>query len=134
MAERKNSEKRIASNNKWTNAHYDRVNLAIPKGRKDTIKAHAEAQGESINAFIGRAIQEAVERDTHSGPQEAVGEPESENITTVQPIPRGTLKIVESAAKAAGEKPGDFIFRAVTTQAKRDDVERELKGGEQRGH
>ena len=63
MAERKNSEKRIASNNKWTNAHYDRVNLAIPKGQKDTIKAHAAARGESINGFIGRAIVETMERD-----------------------------------------------------------------------
>ena len=70
MAERKNSEKRIASNNKWTNAHYDRVNLAIPKGRKDVIKAHADSRGESINAFITRAIQEAIERDA-GGPQEA---------------------------------------------------------------
>ena len=66
----RNSEKRIASNNKWTNAHYDRINLAIPKGQKDAIKAHADSQGESINAFIGRAIQETMERDTGS-PQEA---------------------------------------------------------------
>lgn len=64
MTERKNSEKRIASNNKWTNAHYDRVNLAIPKGQKDIIKAHADMHGESINAFIGRAIREAIERDS----------------------------------------------------------------------
>ena len=72
MAERKNSEKRIASNNKWTNAHYDRVNLAIQKGRKDVIKAHADSRGESINAFITRAIQEAIERDT-GAPTEARG-------------------------------------------------------------
>ena len=63
MPERKNSEKRIASNNKWTTAHYDRVNLALPKGQKDTIKAHAAARGESVNGFIGRAIAETMERD-----------------------------------------------------------------------
>lgn len=35
-----------------------------PKGQKDTVKAHAQAQGESVNAFIKRAINEAMERDT----------------------------------------------------------------------
>ena len=35
-----------------------------PKGQKDTVKAHAEAQGESLNAFINRAINETMERDS----------------------------------------------------------------------
>lgn len=52
---------------KWQNDYiartYDRVNLTIPKGQKETIKAHAEAQGESLNAFINRAITETMERD-----------------------------------------------------------------------
>ena len=52
---------------KWQNDYiartYDRVNLTIPKGQKETIKAHAEAQGESLNAFITRAITETMERD-----------------------------------------------------------------------
>lgn len=52
---------------KWQNDYisraYDRVNLTIPKGQKNTIKAHAEAQGESLNAFINRAITETMERD-----------------------------------------------------------------------
>lgn len=34
-----------------------------PKGQKDTVKAHAQAQGESLNAFINRAITETIERD-----------------------------------------------------------------------
>ena len=37
-----------------------------PKGQKDTVKAHAQAQGESLNAFINLAIDtmmEAMERD-----------------------------------------------------------------------
>ncbi|WP_243417011.1 hypothetical protein [Pseudoflavonifractor phocaeensis] len=41
----------------------------MPKGRKAEIQAHAEAHGESVNAFIGRAIAEAMERDKR--PQEA---------------------------------------------------------------
>lgn len=119
MAERKNSEKRIASNNKWTNAHYDRVNLAIPKGRKDFIKAHADSRGESINAFITRAIQEAIERDTGAagGPQE-VG---------VVSLPSDTLKAAQEAAEAAGEAVPVFMARAVETQAQRDKLARGMK-------
>ena len=49
--------------NKWISEKLDRVNLTMPKGQKETIKAHAEAQGESLNAFINRAITETMERD-----------------------------------------------------------------------
>ena len=36
----------------------------LPKGQKEVIQAHAEAQGESLNAFINRAITETMERDS----------------------------------------------------------------------
>ena len=42
---------------------YDKTLLRLPKGRLDTVKAHASARGESTNGFIGRAILEAMERD-----------------------------------------------------------------------
>ena len=50
--------------NKWIAKAYDRINLTVPKGKKDAIQAHAEAQGESINGFINRAIDEAMERES----------------------------------------------------------------------
>ncbi len=56
---------------KYVKANYDRLDLTMPKGQKDAIKAHAAAQGESVNAFINRAILEAMERDKAAGaPQE----------------------------------------------------------------
>ena len=48
---------------KYVKANYDRLDLTMPKGRKEKLKAHAAAQGESVNAFINRAITEAIERD-----------------------------------------------------------------------
>ena len=42
---------------------YDKVLVRMPKGQKDLIQAHAEAQGESTNGFINRAISETMERD-----------------------------------------------------------------------
>ena len=50
--------------NKYMKDNYDRVNLTLPKGQKDRIKAHAESRGESVNAFINRAISETLERET----------------------------------------------------------------------
>ena len=43
--------------------NYDVYQIRMPKGRKAEIQAHAQAQGESVNGFIGRAISETMERD-----------------------------------------------------------------------
>ena len=53
--------------NSWIAEKLDRINLTVPKGRKDEIKAHAEAQGESVNGFINRAIEKQIERDKAKG-------------------------------------------------------------------
>ena len=49
--------------NKYMSENYDRINLTVSKGQKDVIRAHAEAQGESVNGFVNRAISETMERD-----------------------------------------------------------------------
>lgn len=59
----KDKAKAVKYNNKFISKAYDRVNLTMPKGQKETVQAHAAAQGESVNAFINRAIQETMERD-----------------------------------------------------------------------
>ena len=46
---------------------YDAITFRVPKGEKETIKAHAERQGESLNVFIQRSITEAMERDKGKG-------------------------------------------------------------------
>ena len=63
IAERKYTEAQKKSAQKWDAANLDRVSVAMPKGKKDIIKAHAEANSESVNGFINRAIDEAIERD-----------------------------------------------------------------------
>ena len=42
--------------NHWQKENVDRINLTTPKGKKEIIKAHAEARRESVNGFINRAI------------------------------------------------------------------------------
>ena len=49
---------------KYNAANYDRVELRLAKGQKEKLKVHAEKMGDdSLNAFINRAISEALERD-----------------------------------------------------------------------
>lgn len=56
-----NAQKRAVA--KYNARAYDRIELKVLKGKKETIKAHAEQQGESLNGFINRAIDETTERD-----------------------------------------------------------------------
>lgn len=56
----KNSPESI---NRYMAKAYDRISLIVPKGQKELIQAHAEAQGESTNGFINRAISETMDRD-----------------------------------------------------------------------
>lgn len=52
-----------AVKNRYNEKAYDRINLTVYKGQKETIQAHAEKLGESTNSFIQRAIRETIERD-----------------------------------------------------------------------
>lgn len=63
------SKKQQASVHKYVREHYDRISVTVPQGKKDQIKAHAEDQGESVNGFINRAIDEQMERDKNTSPE-----------------------------------------------------------------
>ena len=52
---------------KYVKSNYDRVEITVPKGKKDLVKNHAAVQGESVNQFINRAIDETMERDGGKG-------------------------------------------------------------------
>ena len=57
------NEARKNANKNWDAKNLDRISIAMPKGSKEALKAHAESQGESVNAFINRAIMEVKEMD-----------------------------------------------------------------------
>ena len=115
------SEKKKISNAKWDAANLDRISIAIPKGQKAQIKAHAESCGESVNAFIGRIVNEAI-AERNIKPCDSVLSSEGVNILPT------TLKAATDAANAAGENVPQFIDRAVTQQADRDRRARALLG------
>lgn len=100
--------------NKYMAANYDRINLTVPKGRKDEIQAFAAQTGESVNGFINRAIGEAM----GESPQKPAGAPQGEGAI----LTPAALKTAQEAAQRAGETVPAFVGRAVDTQAKRDKV------------
>lgn len=74
---RKYTEAQKQSARKWDAANLDRISIAVPKGHKETIKAHAEAHSESVNGFINRAIEETMERD-NAAPAASRGQAEDD--------------------------------------------------------
>lgn len=52
---------------KYMKKNYDVYQIRMPKGRKESIQAHAAAIGESVNAYINTAILQRMERDTPGG-------------------------------------------------------------------
>lgn len=58
-----NSEALKRAIKKYDKEKIDRIAMRVPKGKRELIQAHAQEQGESVNAFLNRAVNEAIERD-----------------------------------------------------------------------
>lgn len=66
MSEEKKSrytEAQAKAAKKYLSETVEDVRIRVPKGQKAIIKTHADSQGESMNQFVVRAINEAMERD-----------------------------------------------------------------------
>ncbi len=46
----------IAYQNDYIKEKYDRINLTVPKGRKEEIKKRAASEGKSVNEYINSLI------------------------------------------------------------------------------
>lgn len=57
---------------KYVKANYDRMELTVPKGRKEEIKKYAASNNESVNGFINRAISETIARGGAEKPAAAL--------------------------------------------------------------
>lgn len=55
-----------ASKNRYNSKAYDRINFVVPKGQKSIIQEAAQSSGESVNAYISRAIRSQMEKDGFS--------------------------------------------------------------------
>lgn len=51
--------------NKYIAEKLDRVNLTMPKGKKEAVKEKADSMGLSVNAFINLAIDTLMEQGSN---------------------------------------------------------------------
>ena len=58
------TEAQARSAKKYLKETVEDVRIRVPKGQKAVIKAHADKNGESMNQFVIRAINETMERDS----------------------------------------------------------------------
>lgn len=58
------SEAKKRANNKWVNANYKRLNIALPKTDYETINEYCKEKNISKNGFIRNAALEKIERDS----------------------------------------------------------------------
>lgn len=56
------SDAQRKASKKWEDEKVDRLTIRMKKGKKEIIASCAEKSGESTNAFVNRAIDEAIER------------------------------------------------------------------------
>lgn len=47
---------------KYNKTNYDSIHLRVPKGRKQEIQDYAKKQGETLNSFINRLIDDALQK------------------------------------------------------------------------
>ena len=95
--------------NKYMSEKYDRINLVVPKGRRDELRAKAEAAGKSLNSYLIGLIQ-------GGDPAPAPGVP--------QYLTPEALEQATQAAQAAGEDLQAWITRAISNTAQRDQIGR----------
>lgn len=59
----KNKSDAVKYTNEFNKQAYDRISLMLKKGKKEIIQKKAKENGESVNAFINRAIDLLLEKE-----------------------------------------------------------------------
>ena len=57
------SKDKIKAIDKYNKEHYERIEMRVPIGKKEKLAAHAKEYDGSLNKFLNRAVDEAMERD-----------------------------------------------------------------------
>ena len=57
------SKAHMKATKKYEDKTYDKFLIRVPKGKKAIIQAHAETQGESLNAYVCGAVDARMEKE-----------------------------------------------------------------------
>lgn len=70
--------------NRWNAKNYDRIGVMAPKGEKAEFQAAAEAQGQSVNAYILEAVRRRMESERNN-PEITDSDSHAAEIQTAHP-------------------------------------------------
>ena len=62
----KNKADAVKYNNEYNAKKYDRITIVVPKGNKEIIQKVAKKNGESVNSFVIRLIEQELKRVGHN--------------------------------------------------------------------
>ena len=60
------SKAQLRATAKYNKKNYDRIDMRVPKGKKEKLAAHAMEHDGSLNKFLNRAVDETIERDNNN--------------------------------------------------------------------
>lgn len=104
MAHKTDAQKRAQKNYM---EKFRRLGIRMTLDKQALVQTHAELQGESVNGFINRAIDETMKRDNGESP---VGNIRTEGAAFLSP---DTLERAKAAAERDGESVSGFVNCAV---------------------
>lgn len=115
------SEARKQANKKWNDANmkerYDRIQLVVPKGKKEVIQQYADGSGESMSAYIVEAVDMRMSAGGSYGiPAAAPG-----NMDISRFISHAVIERI-SAVLPEGETIEDYIRTAVLAKLEADEA------------
>lgn len=81
--------------NRWNAKNYDRIGVMAPKGEKAEFQAAAEAQGQSVNAYILEAVRRRMESERNNP---TITNDDSNAVKTQAAYPPGNQEEIEVPA------------------------------------
>ena len=109
---------------KYNAKAYDRINIAVPKGRKEVLQMEAERRGQSVNGFINSLIDKALTTESAEPgggfgiPGQSPGEYCCSWLITLL----GDSFL--SAVEASGQSSEQYLLQAVHDRIERDGFSR----------
>lgn len=105
---------------KYNAKAYDRINIAVPKGRKTELQALAEANGQSVNGFLNGLIDAATEpTGAAGGGGYEFPSSDSDSIPLSRLISQWGPDF-KAALDTSGQSPEEYITQAVQERMERE--------------
>lgn len=98
--------------NDYARKAYDDIRLQVKKGKKEIIKGYADAAGESLNAYIGKAIDECMERAIRKGAADTMSERE-QVMQIIDAMPEYKITGLLAFLRTFEEIPNDETIEAM---------------------